>query len=252
MTNNNKNRFIAILLTVAVHAIAIVLLICFALKTTLPLPDEAGVEVNLSMYNQGKGFIKEQSHFNPAVNANPNTKAIQNQENMKTQENEAPLIEQEKQSENADKEKDTLKKKPVVNPKALFHAPSTNDTSTSEGKTEKFGIQGDVKGLKDIEHYEGYGGSGEGTSYYLGGRGFKNIPSPSRDLIKEEGKIVIDIWVDKKGKVQRVSIGKGTTITNTNMRNNALEVARNAIFMEDKKAPDLQKGSITYTYIIRQ
>lgn len=248
MTDNNKNRFIAILLTVAFHAIVIVLLTCFALKTPLPLPDEAGVEVNLSMYNQGKGFVKELSHSN----ANLNTKPSQNQKDRETQENESPAIEQEKQSKKTDKEKDTTDKKPVVNPKALFHAPATNDTSSSAGKTEKAGVQGDVKGLKDIEHYEGHGGSGEGTSYYLGGRGFKNIPSPSRELIKEEGKIVVDIWVDKKGKVQRVSIGKGTTITNAEMRNNALEAARNAIFIEDKKAPDLQKGSIIYTYIIRQ
>jgi TonB family protein len=105
--------------------------------------------------------------------------------------------------------------------------------------------------LKDIERYVGHGGSGDGPSYDLGGRGAKSISSPSKD-ISEEATIVVDIWVDKEGRVQRAEIGKGTTTTNSDMRASALQAARNSVFVKDDKAADLQKGTITYNFIIRQ
>jgi hypothetical protein len=36
------------------------------------------------------------------------------------------------------------------------------------------------------------------------------------------------------------------------MRNSAIEAAKNSIFVKDENAADLQKGTITYRFIIRQ
>ena len=87
--------------------------------------------------------------------------------------------------------------------------------------------------------------------YDLGGRGAKSISTPSRDF-NEEGKVVVDIWVDKEGRVQRTEIGKGTTVTDSNMLESAKRAAYNSIFNKDEKAADLQRGTITYTFIMRQ
>lgn len=111
--------------------------------------------------------------------------------------------------------------------------------------------RGIPEGLKDINRYEGHGGSGDGPAYDLGGRGAKSISSPSKEF-SEEGTVVVDIWVDKDGRVQRAEIGKGTTIVNSSMLESAKRAALNSIFNKDDKAAELQKGSITYTFIIRQ
>ena len=50
MTNKDKHKLYGILATVAFHAIAVVLLFNLCFRTPLPLPGEAGVEVNLGMY----------------------------------------------------------------------------------------------------------------------------------------------------------------------------------------------------------
>ena len=50
MTSTNKNRLIASIVTILVHAAIVVLLFILCFRTPLPLPGEAGVEVNLGMY----------------------------------------------------------------------------------------------------------------------------------------------------------------------------------------------------------
>ena len=50
MTNKDKHKLYGILATAVFHAIAVVLLFNLCFRTPLPLPGEAGVEVNLGMY----------------------------------------------------------------------------------------------------------------------------------------------------------------------------------------------------------
>ena len=140
--------------------------------------------------------------------------------------------------------------KPIVNQRALFHAPKVKN-DTSDSIIDNIGDKGNPNSLKDIDRYDGHGGNGGGPAYDLGGRGAKSISTPSRDF-NEEGKVVVDIWVDKEGRVQRTEIGKGTTVTDSNMLESAKRAAYNSIFNKDEKAADLQRGTITYTFIMRQ
>ena len=134
----------------------------------------------------------------------------------------------------------------------MFQVPK-NDKAThaTEGDEKGDGEKGIANGLKDIERYEGNGGSGNGPSYDLGGRGAKSISSPSKEF-SEEGTIVVNIKVDREGRVVEATIGKGTEIINTSMRESALQAARNSIFNKDENAPEIQSGTITYEYIKRQ
>ena len=240
MTRQNRNKTIAIAVTVAVHAVVIALLFVQALTTPLPLPGEAGVEVNLGMYNEGAG-MKQQPKPTEVVETPKPKQEVVKDETVTQNTEEAPAIEPEKPK----------KEEPKVNEKALFKPVKTTESPSSEGNTETPGDQGNPNGGKDINNYTGLGGSGDGPSYDLGGRNAKSLPRPSSDF-NEEGTIVVDIWVDRDGHVQNAQIGKGTNIANAKMRETAKQAALRSVFAPDRNAAELQKGTITYKFIIRQ
>lgn len=240
MKRENKNKTIAIGITVAVHAAVIAVLFILALTTPLPLPGEAGVEVNLGMYNEGMG-VQQQPKPTKVVEV-PKPKPEQVKEETVTQDTEeAPAIEEPKPKE-----------EPKVNERALFKPVNQPvEQQSSEGNTETPGDQGNPNGGQNIANYEGQGGAGGGPSYDLGGRNAKSLPRPSSDF-NEEGTIVVDIWVDRDGRVQRAEVGKGTNISNARMRETAKQAALQSVFAPDKNAVELQRGTITYKFIIRQ
>lgn len=259
MTNQNKHKLFGIIATVTFHAIAIILLLILCFRTPLPLPGEAGVEVNLGMYAQAMSQQAEKT-TSQQVKEVPQQQVKETiteevEDDILSEDQETPSIEPEKVEKPKEVEKvveeEIVEEKPVVNQRAMFQAPKNKQETSSEGNSTGIGEQGSPNGLKDIDRYEGNGGSGGGPAYDLGGRGAKSISSPNKDF-NEEGKIVVDIWVDKEGRVQRAEIGKGTTVTNSAMRASALLAAQSSIFNKDDKAADLQKGTITYTFIIRQ
>lgn len=257
MTKKDKHKLYGILATVAFHAIAVVLLFNLCFRTPLPLPGEAGVEVNLGMYaeaisRQDNMTTSQQVEETESQQVEESTSEDVEEEILSEDEN-IPSIEEVEETEEVEEiVEEVVEEKPVVNQRALFQVNKKKQETPSEGSSnEVVGEQGSPNGLKDIERYVGHGGSGDGPSYDLGGRGAKSISSPSKD-ISEEATIVVDIWVDKEGRVQRAEIGKGTTTTNSDMRASALQAARNSVFVKDDKAADLQKGTITYNFIIRQ
>lgn len=248
MTNKDKNRIVGIIATAVFHVAVLVLLLTLCFRTPLPLPGEAGVEVDMGMYAQASMDASPTEPYTPPVEEDV---VEEIEEDILSEDEEIPEIEDEVVEEEKDEvTEEVIKEKPVVNQRALFHAPKTNN-NTSDSIVDDIGDQGNPNGLKDIDRYEGNGGSGGGPSYDLGGRGAKSISTPSRDF-SEEGKVVVDIWVDKDGKVQRAQIGRGTTVTNSDMLESAKRAALNSIFNKDEKASDLQRGTITYTFIMRQ
>ena len=240
MTTQNRNRAIAIAVTVAVHALVVVLLIIMALTTPLPLPGEAGVEVNLGMYNEGMGVQQQPKPTDVVI---PSAPKPETQDETVTQDTEeAPAIEEPKPKI----------EEPKVNERSLFKPVNKpEEQPSSEGNTDTPGDQGNPNGGQDIDNYEGQGGAGGGPSYDLGGRNAKSLPRPSSDF-NEEGTIVVDIWVDRDGRVTRADIGKGTNIANSKMRETAKQAALTSVFAPDKDAAELQKGTITYKFIIRE
>lgn len=242
MTRENKNRTIAIAVTVAVHVLVVVLLVVMAFTTPLPLPGEAGVEVNLGMYNEGIG--NQQQPKPKQVVETPKPQQEQVKEETVTQDTEeTPAIEAPKP-----------KKEPKVNERALFKPsdkPQDEQTS-SEGITGNPGDQGNPNGGQNIDNYEGQGGAGGGPSYSLGGRGAKHLASPNKDDVSEDGTIVVDIWVDRDGRVTKAQIGKGTDISTQRLRQLAINAAKSSVFTPDKDAAELQRGTITYIFKVRQ
>lgn len=75
-----------------------------------------------------------------------------------------------------------------------------------------------------------------------------NLPSPANPK-HAEGVVVVDIWVDNHGNVQKaVAGGSGTTLTDAELWTAARAAALKAHFSMSPDAPALQQGTITYVF----
>ena len=69
---------------------------------------------------------------------------------------------------------------------------------------------------------------------------------------QESGKVVVKIWVDQYGKVQRAVPGAdGTTVTDKELWNAARKAALETGFTMSASAPALQEGTITYIFNLK-
>lgn len=76
-----------------------------------------------------------------------------------------------------------------------------------------------------------------------------SLPLPV-DNVKAEGKVVVDIWVDREGNVVRATVGSHT-ISDYALLQDAVKAAKKAKFNTSSSAPDLQQGTITYKYRLK-
>lgn len=185
--------------------------------------------------------------------AQPQQQQNKSKEDIVTQnDDEAPAIEKPKNTKPKQETKPVEEPKPTVNQKALFKGSNNPQAGGSEGITGQPGDQGKPNGLAGIKKYDGNGGKGNGTGYDLGGRGAKSLHRPDDDF-SEEGRIVVDIWVNRDGQVVRAEVAtKGTDIINNAMRQKAIQAAKRSTFASDPDAPEEQHGTITYTFVINQ
>ena len=248
-SKEKKDKGIAVAGTIIVHALIVLVLFLMAFRTPLPLPGEDGVEVDLGMMNQGMGNIQPEKPAIPQV-AQPKQQKSDTKEDIVTQnDEEAPAIEKPKTTK-PKQEKPVEQPKPTVNNRAIYRGNNNPQAGGSEGITGQPGDQGNPNGLAGVRQYEGNGGRGNGTGYDLGGRGAKSLHRPDDDF-SEEGKIVVDIWVNRAGQVVRAEVAtKGTDIINSAMRQKAIQAAKRSTFAADADAPEEQHGTITYTFVI--
>lgn len=83
-----------------------------------------------------------------------------------------------------------------------------------------------------------------GTQWTLYGRDVKRLPKPSSDF-NQAGQVVVSIMVDPAGNVTNATIAEGTTVSDRNTQQLALQAARQAKFSEGDTP---QLGKITYTF----
>jgi TonB family protein len=245
--------------TIVFHALLLIGLLLMALKTPLPLPEEAGVEVNLGNSEDGMGEIQPELLAAGAVAAPPPTRSSAKDEVVTENTEETPAIEPIKKDKpiTADKPVNkpitrptpTPEPQPVVNPNALYKGKQgATSGGGNQGITGKPGDQGKPTGTPGSDNYEGSGGAGGGVSFSLEGRSSRQIPRPSNKFT-ERGTVVVTIFVNRAGLVTRVISGaKGTTTSNLQLRQLAEQAAKLARFSPKEDAPEEQKGSITYIF----
>jgi len=142
---------------------------------------------------------------------------------------------------------------------ALANSKNTGTGSTSEGIAGGTGNQGDPRGSVDSKvrgEGGGLGTSGTGTgksgpSFHLEGRGFQSLPEPKYDY-QGEGRVVVEVSVDRSGKVIQATPGiKGSTTLDEYLLKVAKDAAMKATFSAKPDAPTVQKGTITYNFILK-
>lgn len=142
---------------------------------------------------------------------------------------------------------------------ALANSKNRGTSSTGEGIAGGPGNQGDPNGSINSKvrgKGSGLGDSGTGTgdkgiSYNLQGRGFQALPPPKYDY-QGEGRVVVEVSVDRLGKVVQATPGtKGSTTLDEYLLKVAKEAAFGARFEVKQDAPAIQKGTITYNFILK-
>jgi TonB family protein len=170
------------------------------------------------------------------------------------------------------KPKPVVEKPRTANPAALYKPSSKSGTASSQGVTQGESDQGSPNGLQGSATY-GKGGSGgdgsgggtgggtgggngtgvgngvgPGISFNLAGRSMVLIRKPDFSE-QREGIVVVEITVDRNGKVINATPGvKGSTIVDNTLYSAAKRAAMESKFNLKSDAPDLQVGKITYHF----
>jgi outer membrane biosynthesis protein TonB len=135
---------------------------------------------------------------------------------------------------------------------ALANSKNAGTSSTGEGVAGGPGNQGSLTGSVDSKNRgEGSGLGDKGISYDLKGRGFQSLPLPKYDY-QGEGKVVVEVSVDRSGKVIQAVPGiKGSNTLDEYLLKVAKDAALEARFDVKSDAPAVQKGTITYIFILK-
>lgn len=274
--------------TSIIHIAVLVVLVFFAFAPPKPPELEEGILVNFGTDETGLGMI-EPSPPPAKEEATPpppqTSRKVQPDEPILTQNNEeAPEVkkvdpEAEKKRiekleedrklkeqleiERKKKEQEELERKRIEAEQkrqadimnrtrdALANSKNSGTSSKSEGVAGGSGNQGDPRGSVESKNRgEGSGLGNEGVSYYLEGRGFQSLPKPVYKY-QEEGRVVVEISVDRSGKVIQANPGiKGSTTLDEYLLRVAKEAALKATFDPKSDAAVIQKGTITYNFIL--
>lgn len=137
--------------------------------------------------------------------------------------------------------------KPIDN-RALFHtADNKSNKDTLAAQTAR-----KVSNALKAGHPNGNTNVGKTTgepNAHLKGRSHVgSLPKPSYS-VQNEGTVVVTIWVDQYGSVQKALAGAaGTTVTDKTLWAAARNAAMKAHFNQDTDAPAVQQGTITYIF----
>jgi len=113
---------------------------------------------------------------------------------------------------------------------------SGTGTGKGTGSGSGNGVQGNPAGK---------GATGVGYDLKLGNRNYYGRPAKPNYPKDVEGKITVNIRVNESGTVTSASIGSPTTISDSEMRRDAISAANKTRFTAGKS---IETGSITYNY----
>ncbi|HEY9125471.1 MAG TPA: energy transducer TonB [Bacteroidales bacterium] len=270
MQNNNSYKTKAFVYTLLIYAAIIAILLYIKFRTPIPPYPEGGggpgmgLEVNLGSdigTDEIAGlntpqFVEEKETEKPTepvlkqdYDEDESIKDIEKeQKNKKEIKKKEKAIKQEPQK--------TEQKTPQLNEKALFKKKS-NEQGDIPGSGSIYGKKGgDPNALPG--NGDGIGnGTGNGTgpgkdgiSFSLEGRNPLYLQIPS-DKSQSEGKVVVEITVDKDGRVINAIPGvKGSTTLDEQL----LQIAKTAALQSKfntKAGSTIQKGTITYRFVLQ-
>jgi outer membrane biosynthesis protein TonB len=268
-----KNRIIGISVSVGLHILLLLLFLWVtAWKEPYPPLPEYGIELNMSIDNQGSGNEPVSAQETEEIEETPTEESEETVEDQVEEttdaeaedvveevsepaeevveeavtDEEAPVKVEDTPTEKAKEtpkkeEKEEKKEEPKANPNALFPG-----DSKSQGETnDKEGDQGNPEGEVDAEAMMGPQGGGSGSQLDMSGWKWDSPPRPN-DTSQQNGKIVFEIRVDSNGEVISVRAIE-TTVSAEVVKIYQDEVAKLSFSRTSggKTAPQ-SKGTITF------
>jgi TonB family protein len=212
-------------------------------------------KVNTQDFEEAAALKKEEQRIKNEAEAKRKAEEKRAKEEKERQDKLAREEQERIRKEEEQKKKEAAEKarkaQEVSNNIAKGFAGKGTGNSTSEGEAGGEGNQGKLTGDPNSTNREGSGLGNKGHSFSLEGRSLKKeIPDPVY-RINEEGTVVVDIVVDKYGKVTSARVRpKGTTIHNATLWKVAEEAALKARFSE-KLSVATQTGTITYLFTLQ-
>lgn len=261
LNEEKKNNRKGLATSIIAHAILLLIFAFYGLKYPDPPPPDEGFEVNLGTTD----FGKMTDNPNPPAEETQQEQIEENipepdpvetiEQDIVTQETvEAPSI--DKKKEEVKEEVKPVEKKPEPKPnKALSMADRMNSKNNKEqgggdGTTDEAGDQGKANGDPNSTSYKGVGGAGDGVAFNLSGRSRKSTPK-IKDDSQDEGTVVVEIIVDRYGKVLRATPGaRGSNTTSAVLYRKAKEAALGTKFNAKPDALEEQKGTMTFIFIL--
>jgi periplasmic protein TonB len=272
VTAENKNRAIALTLTLVFHALLFLLFVIIVFITPIPpfeIKPVPEIEIELGMEGFGKTEAGGSGKNDPDIatvtenaapqaqqttqnNTAPNiitdptetsTTVITNPKNKNTKETtETPKIEEEKPSQELLRALNALKNKK----KHEGEGQGSGNTGGSGTGTSQ-GI-GDGDGMGFGDGTPGYNGTGK--DYNLRGRLLIKKPEQMTDS-QEEGVVVVEIIVDETGKVIKAVPGqRGSTTVSANLFAKARQAAISAKFNPSPEGIKEQRGTYTFKFVL--
>ena len=261
--NNYPKAFLAtaIIMTVLIAA-------CYFIvfgQPALPENGTGGILVNYGTVDNGMGSdymsTDEPSVAENANNTKPDkvTEATPTPEKSQVESSDKNVVTQNSEdapeiAANAKKPSTTVATqpnktpaKPVVNQNALYKGKTNNGVGEGDGNGNAPGNQGKPTGSTLTNNYDGTG-SGNGGSLSMQQRSFISKPTVTYTG-RQVGKVVVELSVDKNGKVIKASAtGRGTTVTDQALLEKCEDAVRNSRLNALVTAQDRQDGTVTFVF----
>ncbi len=285
MDNERKQRLISLSITIAFHALIVILLLLFGFPKIEP-QEESGILVMVGYEAEASGtapaqgepmvqpaesaptpattpptpptkappMISQEAEEAPAIAEQKKEQEKNKEEEKRKQEEAQRLAEERRRAQEAEAERQRALEEERKRQEAAIRNLAANafgntgaggNASNSGTATAGDGVQGSPNGNSTTGASSGSPGWG---SYDLGGRGLRgSLPKPAFN-VNSSGIVVVTIAVNASGDVTAANISpKGTTTTDRNLRDAALSAARKTRF-ETKAGTEIQYGTITYRF----
>lgn len=270
----NKNRILSAIISLAVFGLILVFLILFTLVTPNPpfaTGGGGGSEMALGMMDAGNDVVEygsigkvtdvvteEQPAKTEELLTDPESEVEVKEETKPEVKNNTTVITpvketvKPKEKTAAEKMADKFKKESGKNGGGIGNNSEAGQNGSPDGDPFKNGTGGSGTG-NDGGNGPGKGpGSGPGFGggkfgFDLNGRNVVNKPKLPSDT-KEEGKVVVEIVVDKEGNViEATATGRGTTTSSALLKAKAVQAAKATKFSPNGQYEE-QRGTITIIF----
>ena len=254
-----KSQIVGLSVTIAVHALVILLLVMLAMRAPLQ-EEESGIPVMMGNTDLAKGHTESyqftevtsiKSHVPNTQNAPQTQPKPQAEEPVVTQPDEPtvdmPTAEELEAQKRAEAERLAAERAAQQMASAFgkgFEMGSKGEATEQANE----GTQGDQSGVAAADKAVGIGVQG---TFDLNGRSISGsgLPVPV-NTVQDEGRVVVNITVSPDGKVIATSINRRTNTVNPELRKAAEDAAKRARFNQID-AVDNQTGTITYYFKLR-